>query len=125
MPTPTGGEFFDVSRATTTADGLMYIDEAVGTGETPTADQSVTINYTGKLASNGQVFDSTTGRGPATFPLGRVISGFKEGILTMKVGGKRTVYIPANLGYADRPPAGSGIPVNADLIFEIELLSIK
>jgi FKBP-type peptidyl-prolyl cis-trans isomerase len=77
------------------------------------------------LASNGKVFDSTTGRGPATFPLNRVIAGFREGILTMKVGGKRTVYIPANLGYSDTPPPGSGIPANADLIFEIELLSIQ
>ncbi len=125
MPTPTGSEFFDVSKATKTDDGLMYIDETVGTGATPTAGQTVTINYTGKLATNGKVFDSTDGRGPATFPLGRVIPGFKEGILTMQVGGKRTVYIPADLAYGASSPPGSGIPANSDLIFDIELLSIQ
>ncbi len=123
MPTPTGSEFFDISKATTTANGLMYIDEVVGTGESPAMSQSVTVNYTGKLASDGTVFDSTTGRGPATFALTRVIAGFSEGIVTMKTGGKRTVYIPADLAYGANPPPG--LPKNADLIFEIELLSFK
>lgn len=103
----------------------MYIDEVVGTGASPTQSQSVTVNYTGKLASNGKVFDSTTGRGSATFPLNGVIAGFRDGILTMKPGGKRTVYIPAALAYGANPPPGSGIPANADLVFDIELLSVK
>jgi FKBP-type peptidyl-prolyl cis-trans isomerase FkpA len=120
---PTGSNFFDTSAATTTASGLMYIDETVGTGDSPTMSQSVTVNYTGRLASNGTVFDSTTGRGPATFALTRVIPGFSEGILTMKTGGKRTVYIPAKLAYGANPPPG--IPANADLIFDIELISIQ
>ena len=120
-----GSAFFDATKATTTASGLMYIDEVVGTGASPTANQSVTVNYTGKLASDGKVFDSSTGRGPATFALTRVIPGFSEGISTMKPGGKRVVYIPAALAYGANPPPGSGIGPNADLIFEIELLSVQ
>ena len=86
--------------------------------------QQVTVNYTGKLASNGKVFDSTAGKSPISFPMGGVIKGFAEGLLTMKVGGKRTVYIPTALGYG-ATGAGSAVPPNADLIFEIELISIK
>jgi FKBP-type peptidyl-prolyl cis-trans isomerase FkpA/FKBP-type peptidyl-prolyl cis-trans isomerase FklB len=122
---PAGGGFFDMENATTTASGLKYVDSVAGTGELPRADQTVVVNYTGKLASDGKVFDSTSGRGPATFPLNRVIPGFSEGILGMKTGGKRTIYIPAALAYAGSPPPGSGIPVNADLIFDIELISIQ
>ena len=83
------------------------------------------MHYAGTLAATGEKFDSSYDRGqPATFSLQGVIKGFAEGISTMKVGGKRTVYIPANLGYAaaGRPPV---IPPNADLIFEIELIAIK
>ena len=114
-----------MNDATTTASGLKYIDNALGAGESPSIDQTVVVNYTGKLAADGKVFDSSAGRGPATFPLRAVIKGFSEGILTMKPGGKRTVYIPAALAYGANPPPGSGIPANADLIFEIELVSIK
>jgi FKBP-type peptidyl-prolyl cis-trans isomerase len=124
-PPAATSEFFDMEKATTTASGLKYIDTVVGTGEPPKATQSVVVNYTGKLASNGQVFDSTSGRGPATFPLSRVIPGFSEGILTMLPGGKRTIYIPAALAYGANPPQGSGIPANADLIFDIELISVQ
>jgi FKBP-type peptidyl-prolyl cis-trans isomerase len=86
----------------------------------------VVVHYTGQLASNGKVFDSSVTRGqPATFPLRGVIKGFSEGILTMKPGGKRTVLIPAAMAYGANPPPGSGIPANADLIFEIELISVK
>ncbi len=116
---------FDDAVATTTPDGLKYIDTAVGTGDPPREDQTVVVNYTGRLASNGKVFDSTTGRGPRTFQLSRVITGFAEGILTMQPGGTRTVYIPAALAYGANPPAGSGIPANADLIFDIELVSVQ
>jgi peptidylprolyl isomerase len=114
-----------MENATTTPSGLKYVDEVVGTGESPRPEQSVTVNYTGKLASDGKVFDSTAGKQPITFALRQVISGFSEGISTMKPGGKRTIYIPANLAYGNRPPPGSGIPSNADLIFEIELVAIK
>jgi FKBP-type peptidyl-prolyl cis-trans isomerase len=121
---PPGG-FFDMEHATTTASGLKYVDTVVGTGDAPRSNQSVVVNYTGKLASDGKVFDSSIGRGPATFGINQVIKGFGEGILTMKPGGKRTVYIPAALAYGASPPPGSGIPPNADLIFDIELISIK
>jgi FKBP-type peptidyl-prolyl cis-trans isomerase len=117
---------FDKSKATTNPSGLMYIDTVEGTGESPKIDQTVVVHYTGKLASDGKVFDSSVTRGqPATFPLRGVIKGFSEGILTMKPGGKRTVLIPAAMAYGANPPAGSGIPANADLIFEIELISFK
>ena len=119
-------EQFDKSKATTNPSGLMYIDTVVGTGESPKIDQTVVVHYTGKLASDGKVFDSSVQRGqPATFPLRGVIKGFSEGILTMNAGGKRTVLIPAAMAYGANPPGGSGIPANADLIFEIELISFK
>ncbi len=114
-----------LDNATTTASGLQYVDTVVGSGASPRADQQVTVNYTGKLASNGQVFDSTTGKQPATFPMNGVIKGFAEGISTMKVGGKRTVYIPSALGYGASGTPGGPIPPNADLIFDIELIAIK
>ena len=117
---------FDAAKATTTPSGLKYIDTVVGNGTAPTMEQSVVVHYTGKLASDGKVFDSSVARGqPATFPLKGVIKGFAEGILTMKPGGKRTVLIPAALAYGAAAPPGSGIPANADLIFEIELISVK
>ena len=117
---------FDKSKATTNPSGLMYIDTAVGTGESPRMDQTVVVHYTGKLASDGKVFDSSVQRGqPATFPLNGVIKGFSEGIITMKPGGKRTVLIPAAMAYGANPPARSGIPANADLIFDIELISFR
>jgi len=117
-------ELFDVSKSTVTPSGLRYIDQKVGAGESPTINQSVTVNYTGKLAADGKVFDTTQGKQPITFGMAQVIKGFSEGLSTMKVGGKRTVYIPAALGYGARgaPPL---IPANADLVFEIELIAIK
>ncbi len=118
-------DLFDESKAETTASGLKYIDTRVGTGTAPRPEQSVVVNYTGMLASDGKVFDSTAGRTPATFPLSRVIPGFSEGILTMLPGGKRTVYIPAALAYGANPPPGAGIQPNADLIFEIELVRVQ
>jgi FKBP-type peptidyl-prolyl cis-trans isomerase len=88
-------------------------------------DQQVTVHYVGKLAATGETFQSTHELGqPATFSMQGVIKGFSEGLSTMKVGGKRTVYIPANLAYGalGRAPL---IPPNADLIFELELLAVK
>jgi peptidylprolyl isomerase len=119
-----GGAPIKLTNPTVTASGLQYTDEKVGTGDSPRQDQEVTVHYTGKLAANGAKFDSSVDRGaPATFAMTQVIKGFSEGISTMKVGGKRTVYIPAALGYgaASRP----GIPANSDLVFEIELIAIK
>lgn len=121
-PTPGGPK---LENSTVTPSGLEYRDEVVGTGASPRPDQQVTVHYTGKLAATGATFDSSVGKQPLTLALNRFIKGFTEGVSTMKVGGQRTIYIPAALGYADRPPQGSGIPVNADLIFEVELLAIK
>jgi peptidylprolyl isomerase len=109
----------------TTASGLKYVDEVVGTGDKPRLGKSVTVHYTGWL-ENGTKFESSVDRGqPYTFQIGTrsVIAGWDEGILSMHVGGKRKLIIPPDLGYGAQ---GSGkIPPNATLIFEIELLGVK
>lgn len=96
-----------------------------GSGEEAQPGATVTINYTGALASDGTVFDSSVGRGePATFPLDNLIVGWQEGIPGMKVGETRRLFIPSDKGYGE---AGSGanIPPNSDLIFDIELLGVE
>ena len=110
----------------TTASGLKYTDEVVGSGASPQPGQKVTVHYTGTLA-NGAKFDSSLDRNqPYTFTLGagEVIRGWEEGVASMKVGGKRKLIIPPNLGYgaAGRPPK---IPPNATLFFDMELLDVK
>lgn len=110
----------------TTANGLKYYDLQAGTGATPTAGQTVVVHYTGWLA-DGTQFDSSVDRGePFSFQLGTggVIPGWDEGVSTMKVGGKRQLVIPPELGYG-ASGAGSAIPANATLIFEIELIEIQ
>jgi FKBP-type peptidyl-prolyl cis-trans isomerase len=111
-------------KVITTESGLQYIDTEVGTGESPTAGQMVKVHYTGMLP-NGEVFDSSVGGQPFEFPIGRsrVIKGWDEGVMSMKVGGKRKLIVPSELGYGSR---GNGpIPPNATMIFEVELLGIK
>lgn len=113
-----------LENATTTPSGLQYVDETVGEGAAPAAATDlVTVHYTGKFAANGQTFDSSVGKQPAQFALNGVIPGFAEAILSMKEGGKRTAFIPSNLGYGPNgyPPV---IPPNADLVFEIELIKV-
>lgn len=110
----------------TTPSGLKYIDEVVGTGASPKAGKSVTVHYTGRL-TDGSKFDSSVDRKkPFTFVIGvgQVIKGWDEGVLSMKVGGKRKLLIPANLGYGARG-AGGVIPPNAELHFDVELLGVE
>jgi FKBP-type peptidyl-prolyl cis-trans isomerase len=124
-PTEAGSGAIVLENPTTTASGLQYVDTVVGAGAQPGPTSQVTVHYTGKLAANGRVFDSSVERGqPASFRMNGVIPGFSEGLSTMKVGGKRTIYIPAALGYgaAGYPPV---IPPNADLVFEVELLAVR
>jgi len=114
----------------TTSSGLQVIDTVAGTGDQPKAGEICVMHYTGWLYENGQKgkkFDSSVDRGqPFEFPIGRgrVIKGWDEGISTMKVGGKRTLIIPPQLGYGERGFPGA-IPPNSTLMFDVELLSVK
>ena len=115
----------------TTDSGLKYVDTVVGTGASPARGQQCLVHYTGWLNDGrngrGKKFDSSVDRGkPLAIPIGvgRVIKGWDEGVISMKVGGKRTLYIPSYLGYGPRG-AGGDIPPNADLIFEVELVSLQ
>ncbi len=112
-----------------TESGLEYVDEKEGTGETPKTGQTCIVHYTGWLWENnakGKKFDSSKKRNaPFAFPVGegQVIKGWDEGVATMKVGGKRELLIPPELGYGDRGRGGV-IPPNATLLFEVELLGV-
>lgn len=110
--------------------GLKYLDSVEGKGKEAVKGSHVTVDYTGWLnnsGNKGNEFDSSVKRGvPFDFLLGagQVIKGWDEGFSGMKVGGKRTLYIPADLGYGSRGAPGA-IPPNADLIFDVELLDVK
>ena len=105
---------------------LLMKDEVVGTGATAQVGDTVTVNYVGML-TNGTVFDASANHGTTgfTFPLGagQVIKGWDEGVVGMKVGGKRELIIPASLAYG--PQAVGSIPANSTLVFEIELLNVQ
>ena len=110
----------------TTPSGLAYQDLVAGSGPSPTPGKLVRVHYTGWL-ENGTKFDSSLERGqPFDFPIGagQVIPGGDEGVMTMKVGGKRKLVIPPQLGYG-AAGAGSDIPPNATLIFEVILLDVQ
>lgn len=113
-------------KEVTTSSGLQYIDQVVGTGEIAKAGQTVSVHYTGWL-TNGKKFDSSVDRGqPFSFHLGvgQVIKGWDEGVQGMKIGGKRKLTIPSNLGYGARG-AGGLIPPHATLVFDVELLGVQ
>ena len=112
------------TNARTTETGLTIIDLVLGEGDEAESGQTVTVNYTGML-ENGEQFDTSYGRAPFPFPLGggRVIKGWDEGVAGMKVGGKRKLVIPPELGYGSRNMGP--IPANSTLIFEVELLKVN
>jgi FKBP-type peptidyl-prolyl cis-trans isomerase len=112
--------------ATTTGSGLKYVDQQVGSGSAPSKGQRVKVHYTGRL-TNGKKFDSSVDRNEPfefTIGVGQVIRGWDEGVMSMKVGGKRQLIIPPDLAYGARgaPPA---IPPNAELVFDVELLGVN
>lgn len=115
-----------VGEIVTTKSGLIYVDNVIGDGDSPTKGKQVTVHYTGKL-TDGTKFDSSVDRDqPFSFTIGvgQVIKGWDEGVMSMRVGGKRTLTIPPDLAYGDKG-AGGVIPPGATLIFDIELLSVN
>ncbi len=127
---PSRAQGTDLSAATRTRSGLGILDVREGTGEAASSGRTARVHYTGWLLENGtrgKKFDSSRDRGqPFEFPLGagRVIKGWDEGVATMKVGGQRTLVVPADLGYGARG-AGNVIPPNAVLVFDVELLALR
>ena len=121
-----GGGSGSGSRTQITPSGLKIEDIRVGIGPMPQNDDTVVVEYTGWL-TNGTQFDTSVDRGPFEFVLGagRVIKGWDEGLLTMKVGGKRRLTIPPDLAYGETGSQSGSIPPNATLVFEVELLQIK
>ena len=114
----------------TLPDGLKYIDQAVGDGDTAATNNFISVNYTGWLLNSdgtkGKKFDSSLDRGtPFMFILGagNVIKGWDEGVVGMKVGGTRTLIVPPQLGYGANG-AGNSIPPNATLVFDVTLLKV-
>jgi peptidylprolyl isomerase len=130
VSTPVGRADAADNQVTEMPDGLKYTDTKTGDGATARAGNKVSVHYTGWLSDNGtkgKKFDSSVDRGqPFQFTLGahQVIAGWDEGVAGMKVGGKRTLTIPPELGYGARG-AGGAIPPNATLIFEVELLQVQ
>lgn len=104
---------------------LQEIDVQPGTGATVKPGATITADYTGAVAKTGVIFQSSKDTGqPATFGLSQVIAGWSQGVPGMKVGGTRRLLIPASLAYGPQPPPGSGIPANADLVFDVTVRKI-
>jgi len=123
-------EKINPATMTKTASGLLYKDQVVGNGGSPTPGQTCVMHYTGwiwKFGRKWRKFDSSVDKGtPFSFAIGNgeVIQGWDEGVATMKVGGKRTLLIPPALGYGEKG-VGRVIPGNATLLFEVELLGVR
>jgi FKBP-type peptidyl-prolyl cis-trans isomerase len=122
---PPPGRMAAAAQPTAPRDGVVRNDIKVGTGPEARSGQRVRVHYTGKL-TNGTTFDSSVGKQPFTFNLGagEVIRGWDLGVAGMKVGGRRKLTIPPELGYGARgaPPQ---IPPNATLVFEVDLLGVE
>ncbi len=113
-------------NAVETPSGLKYVELTEGEGESPSSGSTAVVHYTGWLL-DGQKFDSSVDRGqPFSFRVGKgqVIRGWDEGVASMKVGGKRKLIVPPDLGYGARG-AGGVIPPNATLVFDVELLEVR
>ena len=108
--------------ATQHCSGMYYIIDDAGTGAAPTVCNQVAVTYTGRLP-NGTIFDQSAT--PVVFPLTQVITGFKNGVPLIKVGGKIRLFIPGSLAYGANPPAGSNIPQHSMLIFDVTLVAIQ
>jgi peptidylprolyl isomerase len=130
LAAPTPAQAQTQGKPVTTASGLQITDSVVGTGDAPQTGKTCVMHYTGWLFNDGvkgAKFDSSVDRGKPfefTIGVGQVIKGWDEGVASMKVGGKRTLIIPAALGYGARG-AGGVIPPNATLMFDVELLGVK
>lgn len=114
-------------KMTKTDSGLMYADQVVGKGDSPVKGAKVTVHYTGTL-TNGKKFDSSVDRNEPfvfTIGIGQVIKGWDEGVMSMKVGGKRTLSIPPSLGYGSHDVGNGLIPANSTLKFDVELLKVE
>ncbi len=105
---------------------LIVTDDVEGTGDEVTPGATVTAHYVGVSASSGAQFDASWDRGaPISFPLDGVIQGWSEGLLGMKVGGRRTLVIPGEMAYGSNPPPGAGIAPNETLVFTVDLVDVS
>jgi peptidylprolyl isomerase len=105
---------------------LVVEDLTPGTGPAATSASTVTVDYIGVACSTGRIFDSSYSRGqPTSFPLSGVIQGWSQGLVGMKVGGKRLLGIPAELAYGATPPDGSGIAPDEPLWFVVEMRGVQ
>lgn len=134
QPTPTNNQEQNMLQGTQLANfqpvssvsELTKIDTVVGTGDEAKPGATVTAHYTGAVAATGVIFQSSKDMGqPIPFGLDQVIKGWTDGVPGMKVGGTRRLVIPADQAYGANPPAGSGIPANAALVFDIELTAVQ
>ena len=105
---------------------LVITDDVVGSGDEVTPGATVSAHYVGVSASTGAQFDASWDRGaPISFPLDGVIRGWSEGLLGMKVGGRRTLVIPGEMAYGANPPPGAGIAANETLVFTVDLVDVS